>query len=246
MRRADPSSLALAAAAVAAVALPACQSTQETSARRARAAKSLARETGLHVGRLNPDARVLRTVVLHDASGTAAVVEVRNGARPQAAVPVGLAVRDARGRVVYRNDAPGLEPSLVRLALLPARARAFWVDNQIPPTSGRGRAIARLGVARGPAPSATPRLVVSGLRFERDSDGVFVQGVVTNRSPVVQRRLVIACLARRRGRIVAAGRAIVDRVAGGPGVKPVRFTVYFIGTPTGARLTCAAPPTVLH
>ena len=66
---------------------------------------------------------------------------------------------------------------------------------------------------------------------------------MTNRSDVEQRRLVVACVARRGGRVVAAGRAIVNRLAPG---KSASYHVFFIGDPRGARMTVVAPPTVIE
>ena len=238
--------LALALCAVAGPALAACQSTQATSAERAKHAKTLLHEKGQRIGRRNARAAVTRTIVVHDANGTAAVVEVRNRGAAQAKVPIGLAVRDAKGDTVYSNDAPGLEPSLVTIPVLDRGGQTFWVNDQIPPVAGRPKAIAELGVAKGAAPSAPPRIEISHVTFGDDSSGVFVTGVVRNRSKVLQKRLVIACVARRGGRIVAAGRAVVDKLPPAPAPKPTKFTVYFIGNPKGAKLSFAAPPTVLQ
>ncbi len=47
-------------------------------------------------------------------------------------------------------------------------------------------------------------------------------------------------VARRGGRIVAAGRAIVPLVKPG---KKAKFNLFFIGNPKGARVTLSAPPT---
>ena len=41
------------------------------------------------------------------------------------------------------------------------------------------------------------------------------------------------------------GRAIVDRLAP-KGAKPQLFRIFFIGKPTGARLSLFTPPTVLR
>jgi hypothetical protein len=237
---------ALPLALCAAAALSACQSTQETSALKAKSARKLLHEAGLKIGRRNTRARVTHAAVLHDANGTAVVVEVRNKGAAQALVPIGVAVRDAKGNKVYANDMPGLEPSLVRIPLLGRGARTFWVNDQIQPTSGRPRAVARLGVAKGGPPRKAPRIEISQVGLSRDSSGVFAEGVVTNRSSILQKRLVIACVARRGGRIVAAGRAVVDKLPPAPTPKPTRFSVYFIGNPQGARLSFSAPPTVLQ
>ena len=67
-------------------------------------------------------------------------------------------------------------------------------------------------------------------------------GNVANRSAVEQRRLVVFAVARKGDRVVAAGRAIVERLAPG---KSAHFTAFLIGDPRGAELSAAAPPTVV-
>jgi hypothetical protein len=105
---------------------------------------------------------------------------------------------------------------------------------------------AAVGAGKRPVAGALPRIELSGIHLDRDQDGVYAKGIVRNSSPVLQRRLVIACVARRGGRVVAAGRAVVDKLPPAAETKkPATFTVYFIGNPKGARLDCAAPPTVL-
>jgi hypothetical protein len=245
-RPAARAGLALTLCALAAPALSACQSTQATSAQRAKHAKTLLHEKGLRIGRENAHAAVTHTTVVHDANGTAAVVEVRNRGAAQATVPIGLAVHDAGGDTVYSNDTPGLEASLVAIPVLDKGGRTFWINDQIPSLGGRPKAVAKLGVAKAGPPRQPPRIEISKVAFGSDSSGVFVEGTVTNRSKVPQKRLVIACVARRGGHIVAAGRAVIDKLAPAPTPKPTKFTVYFIGNPKGAQLSFAAPPTVLQ
>lgn len=230
----------------AAAALAGCQSTQDKSAELARSAKGLARETGLRIGRANNDVAIGSRVVVQDRTGAAAVVELRNSGRaPQAAVPVQVTVRNARGRALYSNTTPGLDASLVSVPVLEPGRRVVWVDNQIAVSGRAAKLDVRVGVARGRAPGRVPRIRVSGLRLGRDSDGVFVRGVARNASRVVQRRLAVYCVARKGGRIVAAGRATIDRLPAGPSAKPTRFTLFLIGNPAGARLEAIAPATVL-
>lgn len=228
------------------LALSACQTTQQLSAERAKHAKGLGVQRKLSIGRLNPDVQVRRTAVVQDANGIAAVVELRNtGHRAQAALPLAIAVTDARGRALYRNDVAGLEDSLVSLPVLERGQDAFWVDNHVVAAGRPARVQARVGAARSGAPARVPSLRIAGARLGSDSDGVFARATIVNGSQVEQRRLAIFCVARRGARVVAAGRAIVDRLAPA-GARPVRFTVFFIGNPRGARLSFSAPPTVLR
>jgi len=108
-----------AALLVVAVALSACQTTQELSAQRAKTAKKLVNQKGLTVSRENPNIAVGATAVLQDKNGIAAVVELRNtGRAAQAGLPVSIAVTDAGGKPIYRNDVAGLEDSLVSMPLV--------------------------------------------------------------------------------------------------------------------------------
>lgn len=231
---------------MAATALSACRTTQEISAERGRKVKLLAHPKGLTVTRANPDVRVGGTAIVQDANGAAAVVELRNrGRADQVELPVAIAVRDKQGRALYRNDGAGLERSLVSLPLLKKGQRAFWVNNQLPAV-GRAAAVkAVVGVGRGVAPAKVPTFTLSKVALGRDSSGAVLRGYIANRSTVVQKRLVISCVARRGGRVVAAGRAIVDRLDA-RGAKPQLFRIFFIGNPKGARLSLFTPPTVLR
>jgi hypothetical protein len=239
--------LSRAAAAIGAVlaALPlvtACESTQEKSAKIGREARKLVSERGLVVGRRNPEVRVVATTALHDANGTAVVVVLRNRSkRPLAALPLAINVRGARGRSLFKNDAPGLQPSLVQAALLPPHGELEWVNDQVQTASTPRSVAARVGMAPRPAPAALPRLTVSRVRLEADPvSGIAAVGRVENHSKLDQRKLVVFVVARRHGRVVAAGRGLVQRLRPG---KSGAFKVFFIGDPRGARLNASAPPT---
>jgi hypothetical protein len=231
---------------VAALALSACQTTQELSAQRAKSAKKLVNQKGLTVGRENPDVAVRATSIVHDANGTAAVVELRNtGKVAQAGLPISIAVTDAKGKSVYRNDVAGLEDSLVSMSLLAKGEDAFWVNNQITATGTPAKVQARVGAAKGKVPAQVPSFAISGVGLQSDSGSVFAKGTIVNRSKVAQKRLTIFCVARKGTKVVAAGRGILD-VLPAAGVKPTKFTVFFIGNPKGAKLSFSAPPTVLE
>jgi hypothetical protein len=237
---------AVALALVAGMALSACQTTQELSAQRAKNAKKLVAGKGLTVSRENPNVVVGKTTVLQDRNGIAAVVELRNtGREAQAKLPVAIAVTDAKGEQLYRNDVAGLEDSLVSMPLLTSGEDAFWVNNQITAAGKPAKVSAKVGVAKGKAPATVPSFEISMVRIGSDTDGAYAKAAIANRSKVEQRRLTVFCVARRGDRIVAAGRAIIDRLAAAGG-KPTTFTAFFIGNPRGAKLTFTAPPTVLE
>jgi hypothetical protein len=228
----------------AALAVTGCESTQSTSKRLAKEGKTVLKEqSGVKVGAENPDIKVTETAVLKDANGIAAVVALKNTSRrTQAQLPVGITIKDAKGAKIYANDVPGLDASLTSMALVPSGGEAYWVDNQILGNGAPKAVDVKVGRAKGPSPRTVPNIVLSAVKLDRDVSGPFVTGVITNRSKVLQRRLTIFCVARKGGRIVAAGRAVVEKLAPAPTPKPIRFTVYFIGNPTGARLRFSVPP----
>jgi hypothetical protein len=237
IRRAAAGVLALAA-------LTGCESTQDKSARLERqAARAGDPGKGLEVRRRSREVRPVRTFTLQDANGTAVVIELRNRSdRALAGIPVAIDVRGDAGRSLYANDVPGLDPSLVRVPLLEPGERLLWVNDQVA-ASGRPTGVrARVGAGARPVAGDVPRIRLSGAELQPDPvSGVAAVGTVRNRSQVEQRRLVVFAVARRGGRVVAAGRAIVNRLRAG---KAARFTAFFIGDPRGARLELAAPPTV--
>ena len=220
-----------------------CESTQDRSAQlRKKANTVLSQRTQNVVTRLNPDVKVLRTAALHDDNGSAAVVELRNTSRRALVnVPVAIDVRGPGGTSVFRNDAAGIEPSLVGPAYVPPASQLAWVNDQVNAAGVPRSVVARVGVGHGPLPGSVPSLQVGAPHLETDpTSGVSAVGQITNHSAILQRKLVIYCIATRGGRIVAAGRGGIDRLRTN---KRTRYTIFFIGNPKGARLTVAAPPT---
>jgi hypothetical protein len=220
--------------------LAGCESSQDKSARLAKLAKSARKEKGIVVRRRNPDVQVLRTAVVHDANGTAAAVELRmRGKKPQARLPLSLVVSGTRP---YRNDVPGLAPSLTHVALLRPGERVWWVNDQVL-ADAPGRAVAKVGPPAAKAADGAPELVAKSLKLDRDSSGAFTSGRLHNGSKVEQRNLTVFAVAEKAGKVVAAGRAGIERLkAGATG----RFKVFWIGDPAGARVSVFAPPTVLE
>jgi hypothetical protein len=222
-----------------------CESSQDKSARLAKQGGKAFTRKGLEVSRQNPDVKVVRTFVLQDSNGAATVVELRNvSPAPLVNVPVSIDVTAATGKTVFKNDAPGLEPSLVSAPVLQARSEFTWVNDQVTP-SGKARSVqVKVGTAPGHAPADLPKLDLTAPQLKRDPvSGMEAAGAVTNRSKVEQRALIVYCVARKGSKVVAAGRAAIQRLK--PGQK-LFYHVYFIGDPSGAQLAVAAPPTVLQ
>ena len=226
-----------------------CSSTRAQAAKFTQQGDRAFAVRGLRVRAANRDVQLLERTVISDADGTAAVVVLRDrGGRALADVPFALAVKDAHGRVLWRNDAPGLEPGLTHVALLAPGQTVTWVNDQVliaPPPAPRPAALGAKVGAGDPAPPTAARLdiAVQDARLEGDpASGVTAVASAVNRSDVDQRDLVIAAVARRGGRVVAAGRAIVPalRAHGHE-----RFQVFFVGDPRGAELQFDAQPSTL-
>jgi hypothetical protein len=241
---------------VAALALTGCESTQSKSAKLERAAQRAKHEKGLVVSRESTEVKVEGTTMLQDDNGAATVVELRNSSRGSlVGLPVSVQVLDPASKPLYANDAPGLDSSLVSVASLGPGGEVTWVNDQVtlagersgdePSERGRsGSIVAKVGAGARPGPAELPRMEVTGLEPQTDASGEgAIAGDVANRSAVEQRRLVIYVIARKGGKVVAAGRAIVERLAPG---RTAHFTAFPIGDPAGAELSASAPPTVVR
>jgi hypothetical protein len=221
-----------------------CESTQSKSARLKSEAKTeLTAGKGVVVKKQNPKVKVLSTATLKDQNGEAVVVEMRNtGRKALTKLPISVRVSDARGKAVYTNSAPGLETSLAQIAALAPGKDAFWVNDQVVTTGKAAKARALVG-SGGAAGHPLPRISLTEVHVENDPvSGISVTGRAINHSDLLQKKMPIFCVARRGDRVVAAGRAILEKLKPD---KPTRFTVFFIGDPRGARLTLTPTPTVL-
>jgi hypothetical protein len=241
MRRA----LAAPALAVAlAIAVAGCETTQQRSAQLERQAKrAQVAQRGLSITRRNPDVKVVDAVVVHDSERTAAVLTLLDvSSHPVRDVPVGITVRGRSGAVLYQNNAPGLQTSLVQVPLLEPRVPAVWVDDQVQTSAPAGGVSALVGAAP-QAPAPAPALSLTGVhRVEDPTEGSGAAGSVANRSNTTQQNLVVYGVVRRAGRIVAAGRAVIPEALANASTP---FQLFLVGDPKGGRLEVSALPTTL-
>jgi len=225
-----------------ALALPlaGCESNQERSAKIEKTAKhyTLAQK-GLSIAHPSTQVQVLNANVVRGTEGAAAVVTVRNSSsHTLRSVPIAITVKNTHGQTLYRNNAPGLEAGLTQISSLPAHGSITWVNDQVTASDGP----ASVNTTVGEAPTASgpePQIEVQSTHLLEASTGE-VAGTLRNRSNVIQQHLVVYLIARRGGRIVAAGRAILAEVA--PGA-PVPFQAFLVGSPAGATLQASAPAT---
>lgn len=213
----------------------------------AKAAKELkAQQVGLKVGKPNASIEVETSSVVQDPNGVAAVVRLKNTGPAQATVPIAITVNDAKGQKLYANDIPGLDPSLTSVAVVEAGQTVDWVNNQILVAGKAAKVAAVVGAAKAKAPGALPKIAIADVVHDKDEDGFYAQGTIANESDVPQKRLVVTCVSRQGDRVIAAGRAVVEKLDPAKTLKkPTKFTVFFIGDPKNAELRCSAPPTVL-
>jgi hypothetical protein len=243
----------IAALSLAALVLAGCESSQEKNAQLEKAAKRVeaaavakgaAAERARRITHPSTKIAVTGVTLLHSSEGLATVVTLRNHSNTAVReVPVKVTVTDSQGKQLYTNATPGQAAPLVSVALIPAHGTFEWIDDQIPPQSSATGASAIVGEAPA-APGKAPALHAQGVHaIEDPSSGPGAEGQIVNSSAVTQRELVVYAVARRGGKIVAAGRAVVPEAAAGGST---RFQLFFIGEPRGAQIAVSVPPSVLQ
>jgi len=236
--------LAVVAVTTAAASLAACEATQETSKRLSKNAKKLLNAEGLKVTKQNGQIKVSSTESLSDANGTAVVVNLKNSGATQLNVPIAIAVLGRKKKKLIDNSLAGLDASLISAAAV-EKGTSFWVNNQLQTSSKPQSVNAKIGASTERPKGPLPKILLSKLSFKTDVSGIYYSGIITNKSKIVQKRLVVSCVSRVGGRLKAAGRAIVERLMPAPTPKPTPIRVYFIGNPTGGAMSCQAPPTTI-
>jgi hypothetical protein len=230
-----------------------CETSAQKSARLEKAAKrheeaSVARaklaEAALKITHQSRLIKVSSVTLLRSSEGDAVAITLRNTSKETlAAIPIAFTIRNAQGAPAYTNAMPGQNASLISVALLAAHSRLTWVDDQV--SEAPPGASVHVKVGQGTAVhSSPPQLSIAAARtIEDPASGAGEEGEVLNHSKLTQRELVIFSVARRGPQIVAAGRAVVPSAPAGAGT---RFQLFFIGSPKGAALETAAPPTTVE
>ncbi len=229
---------------VAALAVTGCESTQTKSARLEKEGAGKAQVGTVKAGVANPDVKVADTTILSGKDGAHAVVlTLDDRGAPQAAVPIQIVAKDAKGAQLYKNDLQGLQPSLQQMAFLSKGEKAYWVHDQVLASTDPKTVDTTVGVSKAPKPADVPKVEIRDTKLDTDpASGTFATGTVHNLSKVPQVNLPIYAVALKRGKVVAAGRAIIDRLNPEPQKKPVIFRIFFVGDPKGAELDVRAVP----
>jgi hypothetical protein len=225
-----------------------CGTTQQEAARlRLNSARLRAAEVRVDVRRANPAIKVESVTVLPGRDGAAVAVRVRNlTASPTSDLPITVRADVPRGSVTL-NGASGLDYFDTHLPAIAAHHELVWVlvtDRRIKPGAGVSATVG-MRPASVPVPrlTALPRLDVIAAPGRQGG----VRVTVRNPTSVPQYQLRVYGLARRAGRIVAAGQASLDHL-GTHATETLSLTL--LGRSTGAnpgggeQLSFEVPPTI--
>jgi hypothetical protein len=221
-----------------------CETTQQLSAkigRRLGHQSAVAGTTSL--GTASRDVRVARTALLTSGGQTAVALQLTNtSAQTQTDFPVLIDVLDSAGGSVYRNNTKGIEASIQQLALLPAHATAWWVDNEILASGGVPKTVrAQLGAsASGAAAAVVPELTTHGVSASESFPGPHVSVTIDNRSAIPQTQLAVYAVALKGGQVVGAGRGVVAALAAGTSAA---LEIPMIGSVDGSTISLTVAPT---
>ncbi|MDQ2631445.1 MAG: hypothetical protein M3Y75_10835 [Actinomycetota bacterium] len=235
------------AAALAGIALASSgcwESTQEKSEQIAAELGPVRQEKGLKIGKPSKDVEVVSTDLLVDKEGSAVVVEVRNRSNQDLAnVPILIDVLDAKGKSVYSNGLPGLEPALTSIPYVEAEGEASWVHDQVLASGKPATVEVTVGEGGTPYTGEIPEFTATDPKLEGDPySGLVAGGSAENESGEKVERLLLYAVARRGDEVVAAGRGAIEKVK--PEPKPLPYNIYFIGDPRGADVELTWFPTL--
>ena len=158
-------------------------------------------------------------------------------------MPILIEVLDAKGKSVYTNAIPGIEPALAAVPYVPAGGDVDWVNDQVL-AAGKPKSVkVKVGASTDSYSRALPEIEVSAPKVEGDPvSGVEATGTVVNKTGEDQERLLLYAVGRSGGRVVAAGRGAIEHLKAG--TKPLHYDIFFIGDPTGAELEVTEFPTL--
>lgn len=232
-------------ALLAVTSLAACQSTQSRSAELEKeGAKTLLADSGVKIEKESTDVEVTSATVLSDSNGSAVVVGLHNSSdKNLVEVPILVDAIDAKGKSVYTNAIPGIEPALAAVPYIPAGGDVEWVNDQVL-AAGKPKSVkVKVGETTDSYSGPLPEIEVSAPKIEGDPvSGVEVTGTVVNKTGKDQERLLLYAVGRSGGKVVAAGRGAIEHLK--PGTKPLHYDIFFIGDPTGAELELTEFPTL--
>ena len=156
-------------------------------------------------------------------------------------MPIGIRVSGPQGGApFYTNTEAGYARDLNHLSLIRPGQTVDWVNDQI--TGGKAARVTAF-VGRGVTVSnPPPDIKLANMRWWNDPyTGWAYKGRAIATSPIPQLRVMVYAVVRRGGKVVAAGRSGIERVA--RGAKPPLVSVYPVGdNPNSGIVSAVAPP----
>jgi hypothetical protein len=224
-------------------ALSACQSTEQESARIARqSGQQTLAPAGLKLGARNRAVRVSHLTLLNRGGRLAVAAQLTStSARAQRDVPILVTVAAKDGKTLYSNAAGGIEPSLQRISRLDAHGSAWWVDDQVLVAGTATGTRMKLGVGHRPRISPTPAPLTRDVHTASQAGVATITATLVNRSAKALSKVAVFAVGLRRGRVVAAGRAVIPALGGRVGAS-TPFQIVLVGDATGARIELTAVP----
>ena len=217
-----------------AVALSACESTEQESEKIGReAAHTSTAAASLKLGAPNSRVRVSDLTLLSSDGRTAVAARLTSASsRPQVEVPVEVTVTGRGGVTLYTNSHGEQESSLQHVALLGAHQSVWWVDDQVLTSQAASGVKLTVGTGRTPRAGVLP-VLAAGDVTRGEQDGVTtVSGSLVNHSHTAQAKVAVFVVLLGGGHVRAAGRAVVDQLAGRPGAS-APFQAFLVGAGTG-------------
>jgi hypothetical protein len=245
--------LAPALAVGVAASLAACESSQDRSAELAKhGATALKEAPGLKVGKTSTTVKVVGSpTILTSKAGTAVVVTLQNtGSQPLEDVPIAINVLDKKGKKLFTNTTPGLQKSLQSMPVLEPGKPEDWVNDQIFVSGKPAKVTVKVGSSSKQLDSKDDPagLEVSPAKLSAAASsgaiGPEANGTLTNKTSADIEQVLLYGVARKGGKVVAAGRGGVKKVR--TGGKPANYHIFFKGDPRGADITVTAFPNKLE
>ncbi|HEY1451363.1 MAG TPA: hypothetical protein VGF47_10445 [Solirubrobacteraceae bacterium] len=224
------------------VTFAACESTESESAKIEREAV-LAREHEPGALKIGTPSRTVHasnvTLLGGGGRGAVALRLTSSSTRPQANVPVLVEVKGKAGKLLYSNQPGGTDTKLQHIALLRPHASAWWVDDQVLINQPSSSVTVRVGSGKnakvGDASVSISHVVAA-------SAGATVSGELVNHAHRAQRNVSVYAVALRRGKVVAAGRALVATLAAAGKGPAAHFEIPLVGNAAGAKIGLTAVP----
>jgi hypothetical protein len=220
--------------------------TQEASARlRVKALRTLASQETTHLGKPEPDVRVLSALRLNGTGNTAVAVVLRNeGSRPVNDLPLAVGVQASGGSTEYVNLSRGTPYFQSHIPAIAPGATTTWVFTSKKAVPS-GTVVAKVGTAAEPPTVADriPHLDITHTPVSKGKQPATVSVHVTNNTGIPQYELAVFATARRGDQIVAAGRGAIAELDGG---STATVNVPLVGNPEGATIRATAPPTIFQ